>query len=154
VAPIDPDSTGTAIEKIRKAPKLEPGPGVLEWKAPASPGSVKEAFDALGMGSIVDSDREGVRFEAWKTPRAAALAVTAIAAAALLGLLLLIGVGDVAIVLLVLTAAFAGPFFLMPEYRVTGRIAGTSLLVRIAVKGLLARRESFEAELKTALERG
>src|SRR5206468_4981584 len=58
VPAIDPNATGTAIDRMRKSVPLERGPGVLEWKAPSNPPSVKQVFDALGMGSIVDSDRE------------------------------------------------------------------------------------------------
>ena len=42
----------------------------------------------------------------------------------------------------------------MPEYRVTGRIDGATMLVRIDTKGALARREAFEQQLRAALERG
>ena len=152
-AGIDPDATGTAIDRMRAAPALD-GPDVVEWAAPPEPAAdIRDAFTALGFALVIDAQPRGIRFEAWRTPRALAIGAIIGIPALLMLLLYALRAIDVLVVLVVLAIAVLVPFFVLPEYRVTGQVASGKMRLRVSARGLLARAATLEASLRERLEK-
>ncbi len=162
------DEAQSALDRLRGLPELAPDPDLLEWQAPSgsTPEGLLASFRAMGFGAIADrrdapavidpsmpAAPSEVRFEAWKKPRvagailAAALGVTAYLAVAATE------AGEFAAVAAVVAVAYYVPLWILPSYRISGRIREGRVVVRLEASGLLARRDALERRLRFYLFR-
>lgn len=146
------------LAHLRSLPAFQVDPDLREWRAPGGvlggAAGLAASFRAMRMRSVIDSPEDGsVRFEAWRNPRVSGAILAAALGGALYVALAAVGVQTVAIVAVVVIAAFYVPIALLPSYRVHGKIAGGKVQVRLQVRGLLGRRGAFEKRLRFYLER-
>ena len=127
-------------------------PDLREWPAPqgvrAEPGGLRATFDALRMKSLLKEEEGELRFEAWRSPRTGGAMLAAFLCAAIYLALDSWGVSEFRSIVVVIIVAWYVPTWLLPTYRVSGKISGGTLQFRLTVRGVLARRARLESALR------
>jgi hypothetical protein len=156
--PAPPTFDDEALAHLRSLPAFRIDPDLREWRAPegvlGGAAGLAASFRALKMRSVIESPEDGsLRFEAWRNPRVSGALLASALGGALYVALSAAEIQTFAIVAVVVVAAFYVPIALLPSYRVSGKIAGGRVQVRLHVRGLLGRRTAFESRLRFYLER-
>ena len=147
-----------ALAHLRSLPAFRVDPDLREWRAPdgvlGGAAGLAASFRALRMRSVIDASEAGsLRFEAWRNPRVSGAILASLLGAVLYVAMSAAGIQTLAIVAVVVIAAFYVPIAVLPSYRVSGKIAGGRVQVRLHVRGLFGRRAAFESRLRFYLER-
>lgn len=157
--PTPPTFDDDALAHLRSLPAFRIDPDLREWRAPSGvlggATGLTASFRALRMRSVIESSPEddSLRFEAWRNPRVSGAILASSLGAVLYVALSAVGVQTLAIVAVVVLAAFYVPIALLPSYRVSGKIAGGRVQIQLHVRGLFGRRTAFENRLRFYLER-
>ena len=126
-------------------------PDLREWPAPkgirGETGGLRATFEALGMRSLLREEEGELRFEAWKSLRTGGAIVAAVLCAAIYLVLDAWGVSEFRSIVVVILVAWYVPTWLLPTYRLSGKIANGGLQFRLTTRGVLARPARFESAL-------
>ena len=133
-------------------------PDLREWPAPpgvlGEPAGLRSTFEAMRFRSVVEEEPGEIRFEAWRTPRATGAVVSAILAAIVYLALDRWGVSEFRTIVVIVLVAWYVPTWLLPTYRISGKIAGGRVQFRMSSRGVLARPRRLEQALRFYLTPG
>ena len=158
------DEANSALERLRALPELAQDPDLREWNAPqgvlATPEGLLASFRAMGFGAVAErrdapavpdpslpAAPAEVRFEAWRKPRVSGAILAAFLGVAVYLAASAAELGEFTAVVAVVLVAYYVPMWILPSYRVSGRIREGRVLVRLEARGLLARQDALERRL-------
>lgn len=146
-----------ALAKFSALPEAAPDPDLREWPAPegvlSSPEGLQATFGAMGFHAVADRRDEEVRFEAWRKPRLAGALLAGVLGVSAYLAVSATALGELAAVAAVVVVAYYVPLWILPSYRISGRIRGGRVYVRFEAYGLLGSRDALERRLRFYLLR-
>lgn len=152
-----PTDQEIALAKFSALPEMAPDPDLREWPAPqgvlSTPEGLQATFRAMGFDAVADRRDEEVRFEAWRKPRLAGAILAAVLGVSAYLAISALEFGELAAVASVVAVAYYLPLWILPSYRISGRIRGGRVFVRFEARGLLGSREALERRLRFYLVR-